>query len=190
VERTQRLGDGRPGCTTCGRPARAHYSIGWYRLCEACHQSGQRSRARWARRRVAPRCQICRRPFPGRGSTCSTVCGTIARRQLNYRHKAFVLAALGGRCVCEGPAGCWHPGPCPVTVAEALTVDHQHGDGGRIRRQRRDGSRMPAGATGQVAWSRYRRALALPDHGMRLLCFNCHQVSETARRRAHLGPAR
>jgi hypothetical protein len=72
---------------------------------------------------------------------------------------------------------------------DALTIDHLHRDGGRIRRQRMDGqlSRKDYGTAQN--WSRYRRALAVPDHGMRVLCFNCHQVDDMRHRRRHLGEA-
>jgi hypothetical protein len=74
-----------------------------------------------------------------------------------------------------------------VRLLDALTVDHQHRDGLHVRSRRADGS---LGARrGGTEWSRYRRALAVPNHGMQVLCFNCHNVQEITRSRRHLEAA-
>jgi hypothetical protein len=71
-----------------------------------------------------------------------------------------------------------------VSAIDVLTVDHTKRDGGSVRRVRRDGSFRARGATAN--WSRYQRALKLPDHGMVLRCFNCHFVAEFAYRRRQI----
>jgi hypothetical protein len=76
-----------------------------------------------------------------------------------------------------------------VRHVDALTVDHRHRDGARVRRLRRDGGMVLGGRDGSGQWSRYRRALMLPNHGMQLRCFNCHQISDNVIRRAHLAEA-
>jgi hypothetical protein len=171
--------EGVPACSACGRrPARPHHVVGWWRLCVQCHRVDVR---RHAKHRGLQRCTICGTPHLH--ATCSPRCSRLAKRQHARRQKGVVVAALGGCCTCPGTDGCWHVGACGVVLLDALTVDHQHGDGGRIRRQRRDGS---MGRSRTMNWSLYRRALALPEHGMRLLCFNCHHVVDIARRRVHL----
>jgi hypothetical protein len=95
------------------------------------------------------------------------------KQQLRARYKAEVLAALGGACACVG-TGCWHRGPCDVTDPDVLEVDHMQDNGGEIRSARPDGTRAWGGRT-VGRWSRYRRALRLANHGMQVLCSNCHR---------------
>jgi len=93
-------------------------------------------------------------------------------------HRATVLAALGNRCACPGIA-CFHPDPCPISQLELLEVDHTRNDGARVRRSIRSSR---ARSFGQNSWHRYARALQLPDHGMQLLCANCHRWVTVQRR--------
>jgi len=179
--------DGVPLCTRCGRcPAKPHHAVGFYRMCGRC--SGT-----MALRRVRGKdlkCVICGNTFqPPRAATCSTACATIAQRMTRRRHKVVIVAALGSVCGCSGGTDCWHAGACEVRHIDALTVDHTYRDGAHVRRRRRDGSMVMGGRDGSGQWSRYRRALMLPNHGMQLRCFNCHQVSDNRHRRSHLKSA-
>jgi hypothetical protein len=177
--------DGPPRCSECTRPARPHYAVGFYRQCVVCARRAQRNYARQKARgrRYWRVCCGCGRPADGQG-WCSTACGTAYKRQLYARNKAAVLAALGGRCTCTA-ADCWHGGRCGVSMPEVLTVEHEHGGGGSVRNRRPTGG-LRRGRGGSTAWARYRRALTMADHGMRLLCFNCHMRLTFTQRRAHL----
>jgi hypothetical protein len=148
--------------------------VGYYRQCLVCTEQQRR----YARRIVASggprkwyRCMGCGVPTAGHG-WCSAPCATNYKQRLRMRYKAEVLTALGGVCTCV-ETECCHIGPCRQCHPDVLTVDHTNEDGGLIRRRRRDGALKRPGA-GVLLWSRYRRALALPNHGMRLLCANCH----------------
>jgi hypothetical protein len=93
-----------------------------------------------------------------------------------------VVALLGGVCSC--PSCAWHAEPCVIgqtTETEPLlTVEHSKNDGAQHRRRLTPGPRYSG--TGQQ-WGRYLRVMAnIPDHGLRLLCFNCHMAAEWAKR--------
>src|SRR5215468_5783176 len=187
--------DEAPRCSKagCPRPAKRHYAVGWWRSCEHhIHYARQRRAREHAAGRPTWRGR-CRCGKPTRHNPyCSRACGTLYARQRATRIKAEVLAALGGRCTCTA-AACWHEDECGVVMPDVLTVEHTYGNGGAIRDARRTGERWRHGSGrrptgGYSAWARYRRALRLPDHGMRLLCFNCHMRLTFARRRAHFAP--
>jgi hypothetical protein len=179
-----------PLCTVCRiRAAQPHYAVGYYKQCESCRL--QRARARQRARAKGQlwweTCFVCGGPLrSSTTSACSTRCSTIYKQQLRARYKADVIGALGGACVCVG-AACWHHGPCGVSDPEVLEVDHIHDNGGEIRSARPDGTRAWRGRT-VSRWSRYRRALGIADHGMQLLCSNCHR-KVTYERQAAIGSA-
>jgi len=90
-----------------------------------------------------------------------------------------VLSALGHHCACPGAPACFHPDPCPISQPDLLEVDHIRNDGAHIRRTVRSTRHR---SLGQNSWSRYARALKTPDHGMQLLCANCHRWVTVQRR--------
>jgi len=177
-----------PLCTTCGiRSAQPHYAVAYYKQCERCRvQRGRaRERARAKNRLWWETCTGCGGTL--RSSTmayCSTACSTRYKQQLRARYRAEVFSALGGACVCVGIA-CWHEGPCGLSDPELLEVDHMHNNGAAIRRATRSGTWKP-NSQKVNSWSRYRRALQLADHGMQLLCSNCHRKVTSERRRDSL----
>jgi predicted nucleic acid-binding Zn ribbon protein len=166
-----------PVCTTCRRrSAEPHYAVGYYKQCERCRVQRARSRQRLKAKGELwwETCFVCGLML--RSSTtsfCSTRCSTGYKQELRRRYKAEVLKALGGACVCVG-TGCWHRGLCSVSDSELLEVDHMHNNGAAIRRATRGGTWKP-NSQKVNSWSRYRRALQLADHGMQLLCANCHR---------------
>jgi len=170
--------DGAPRCGACGlRPARRHHAAGWYAHCARCWGWRREAQPRWLAKGVPTPCQWCGVVAPRAGMRwCSAACQNAYTRDLRRRTKAEVLAALGGRCRCAG-VECWHVGPCPVTHEAALSIDHTARNGSEVRLRRRDGGRSRQGR-GSNIWSRYRRALRVADHGMRVLCMNCHWVDE------------
>jgi hypothetical protein len=171
-----------PLCSRCKRRSpRPHHAIGFYRQCDRCLSRNPGKYARRKARRAPERCRQCGVATVAGHGWCSTACASAWKRGSVARRKAVVVAALGGMCSCEG-LECYHEGPCGITALDVLTVDHVHQNGGAIRLQHRDGSRY-RGACNAMVWSRYYRALTVPDHGMRLLCHNCHNAA-TARWRA------
>jgi hypothetical protein len=178
--------DGVPACTQCGRrPARSHDAVGYYRTCTQCARLLRDGSTRWQATRRRRRCPGCHAEVAVPGRWCSNACQRSYARGRQAENKTAVLAALGGRCACPGVA-CWHTGACAVTAVDILTVHHLRGDGSRIR-----GARLRGGhAAGESArnWSRYRRALALADPGMELLCANCHALRTAQRRQERLLP--
>ena len=176
-----------PLCSRCKRrEARAHHAIGFYRQCARCLSYNPGKYARRKARRVAEHCRQCGIATVAT-SWCSAACATASKREARARRKAAVIRALGGMCSCEG-IDCYHEGRCGITAPDVLTVDHVDENGGMVRRLRRDGSVSPYNSTcSAVVWSRYSRALTVPNHGMRLLCHNCHNMHTqrcTVRRRA------
>jgi hypothetical protein len=172
-----------PSCTNCTRPAEPHYAVGYYKACKDCRVTRARARQRLkARGRIWwEKCSGCGGTL--RSSTtcfCSTACSTGYKRQVRQRYKAEVLNALGGACGCVGIT-CWHRGPCGISDPELLEVDHVHNNGAAIRRATRGGTWKP-NSQKVNSWSRYRRALQLTDHGMQLLCSNCHRKVTFERR--------
>ena len=169
-----------PLCSTCGiRPARPHFAVGFYKQCTPCHQhrAGKRTRAK--------HCAGCGTVLRRGTHFCSRSCNRRHYMARMMSVKATVLVALGGMCTCR-ELHCAHAGPCEITCPDALTVHHIHQDGGQIRNIKRDGtSKRFSGGLG--AWTRYRRALRLPDHGMRLLCHNCHHCQAARARRVNAG---
>ena len=163
-----------PLCTACFlRPARPHFAVGFWKLCEKC-----RLRKVQTERRPG-RC-ICGMPARVGSRWCSQECSNRYATLRLRKIKDKVLAALGGQCACM-ELNCTHSGTCTVRLPDALTVHHDNGDGGAIRTSQ-GGRRQQAG--GVSTWSRYGRALVLPDHGMRLLCHNCHHVYHYRLKRA------
>jgi len=168
-----------PRCTVCQiRPARQHHAVGFWNQCDRCNTNRRRASARWYARhgRLS---KSCRAPGCGERGTISGWCSTSCRQEYQVKqraaNKAAVIAALGGACACT-VIGCYHSGPCPVRLCEGLTVHHEHDDGHQIRNTTRTGQSASLRPRGPDAWSRYRRALKVPGHGMRLLCGTCHLV--------------
>jgi hypothetical protein len=153
-------------CQSCKlRWVRRHPLGGYYRTCATC---ARRHRKVYANRRQGPRTARADR-----------------RRQAGYRAelRAAVLAALGGACAC---AGCpTHSGACPVgrrpDTDRLLTVEHTRNNGAEHRRRLRDGG--PRTHLSAGFWGRYLRVIRHdPDHGMILLCRNCHAEAERRKR--------
>jgi len=174
-----------PLCTRCGRrPARPHFAVGYFRHCVGCNEkSVEKDRRRRRRLTIQYKCLICGIAVASTTRYCSPTCRRAHLRQLNSKAKADVLHALGGRCACQD-ANCWHVGPCTAHDHDVLTVDHTNRDGWEVRRRRQDGTIRRRNVT--YRWPRYRRALTSPDHGMQLLCYNCHHVNHNRFQRAHL----
>jgi len=65
--------------------------------------------------------------------------------------------------------------PCPIRALHLLEIDHTKGNGAFVRSALRPrGAKTYRGdAGGRLA--RYLRAIADPDHGMQVLCANCHR---------------
>lgn len=176
---------GAPLCSRCRRqPARPHYAAGWYKMCDPC-QRRTRSKPRYPSRN----CRTCRQPMPANPAErgyCSTRCKSIRNREWNRHVKGEVVAALGGHCQCalvdcgsgHGSAG------CAVDAMPLLCVEHSNNDGGHVRGVKKDGTRQGYRAGGGYLWVRYRRALAMPNHGMVLLCSNCNAQVEYNKREA------
>lgn len=158
-------------CSVCGiRYAKPHPLSGYYKTCGRCQN---RNRRYLNARPLRP----TRRP-PWNG----------------YRQKQrmLVIESLGAVCAC--PTCSTHPNaPCPVghlpETAHLLTVEHTKNNGAHHRRFRiREGSekRQRMGAP----WERYLRVIRTQtDHGLLLLCFNCHHNVEWKKRLSASGEA-
>jgi len=176
--------DGVPTCRRCKRqPAERHHVQGYWRQCTGCLARQRAANARQKLRRHSRRCLVCGVSCADAvRSWCSLRCQRAWGWTVRERQKAAVIAALGGMCGCAGSA-CWHTGRCGVAASDVLTVDHTKRDGGFVRRVKRDGSLQPRRSGGN-GWSRYKRALSNPEHGMELRCMNCHFAAEFAFRRS------
>ena len=134
--------------------------------CRGTRADGERGRGR-------PVCgdvpRLRWRPRLSTRSSCSTRCSTIYKQQLRAARQRSWRA---WRYVCVSGQ---HAGTAVrvVTDPEVLEVDHMRDNGGEVRctARRHAGVAWPH----RVAVSRYRRALQLADHGMQLLCSNCHR---------------
>src|SRR5439155_25650884 len=105
-----------------------------------------------------------------------------------------LLPLFGGPlCVkCGVRSGAPHPvagyyAHCPPLPEERESQSaHGFGDGGHQRTMRMDGTRRSRGSRtsgGRGFWSRYLRVVrTVADHGMVLLCFNCHMHEEKRKR--------
>jgi hypothetical protein len=185
-----------PYCTLCGlRPARPHHAVGFFKHCERCAAQRREAKARYEvrGRRTGKKCRApgCDTPAPGIAGTTRQWCSSKCRREYQVtqqaRNKTVVLAALGHTCGCL-EVNCYHCGPCEVTLSDGLTVHHAHEDGAKIRRATRTGVSTSPRQSSSGVWSRYRRALAVPNHGMRLLCGTCHLVHSVRSSRARRLP--
>jgi hypothetical protein len=155
-------------CTTCRRrPVRRHPIVGYYRMCTQC--SGYNAN-RPKQARGFTRCRQCGVAGPFRTPCCSAACARVLKAASRARDRAVVLAALGGKCSCSR-TDCGHgDSPCPEARAPVLEVEHTRNDGAAVRYK----LKSRRGATNDVN-ARYRRALSTADHGMQLLCANCHR---------------
>ena len=183
---------GAPTCAKCTRrSAQAHPIVGFYARCMTCRRQGNASQRTYAAKlaRVG-QCSICRMQPPGSNGQYCDGCKPDVRAAYR-RTRAKVMGVLGSICVCVA-VDCFHVGACPITAASGhehlLTVEHTLGDGGRQRSTKMDGTRRTARSRsmgGRGYWGRYLRAIqTVADHGMVLLCFNCHQHTERAKRAA------
>lgn len=172
-----------PVCSICRmRPARRHHAVGFWKQCERCNDNRRRGAARYHARHGVTRKQCragCGMPAVAPSGWCSGHCRREYQVSRQAANKAAVVAALGGVCGCT-ESDCYHSGPCEVRLLEGLTVHHKHDDGHYIRNATRSGKSASSRPRGAATWSRYRRALGIPHHGMQLLCGTCHYV-HTAR---------
>lgn len=169
------IGQHIPLCTSCRkRPARRHGVIGWYKSCEKC------------RERRTPQvhrlCGGCKQRPPSYARTvCSIECQRLVARRTRARAKAAVIAALGGACSCRNADCPSCAGNCAIAAGHLLDVEHTKNDGAHARRKLKGTGQHRRG--GAMTWTRYRRALQVNDHGMVLLCANCHRHVEHLKRR-------
>ena len=167
---------GEPICKRCQKnPARKHPTVGWYKLCQLCRDQSAPVK-RMGSTFNNPLCHCGRAKKPS-AAFCSSNCRQEAVKARWLAHKLFVIASLGGRCVCLQPTCPAHEGHCLIDSPILLTVEHTLRDGHKARHGHLSGRLSHV-----CPWSRYRRALAVPGHGMVLLCFNCHQWTEARRR--------
>lgn len=162
-----------PLCNMCfKRPARPHAVVGWYKRCEKCRDRPKRV----TKTNKSVLCH-CGSTKVGTELYCSAECRRLSVKERWTAQKIHVLSALGNKCSCTEstcPAHNDCNAACTITAQDLLTVEHTKSDGYLIR----------GGMNGSNnIWSRYKRALSVPDHGMILLCFNCHKWSESLRRR-------
>jgi hypothetical protein len=158
----------RPLCSRCGVHGVAVEPITgtFLKMCGRCLARGRKTEEK---RRRAGKLKSHKRSAAERNA---------ARRRVRDQ----VFAALGNRCGCTDPT-CWHgDAPCPVNHPDALTVDHMHGNGHRVRNYKRDGSRSKRALA--APWERYLRELRKPNHGLQPLCGTCHLIKSARERRA------
>jgi hypothetical protein len=181
----------RPICSACKlRPVRLHPVNGWWGTCNPCNDKRVRAHERYLAKNGGRNklCIFCRKPMPEEcysTMACTLDCANAHNREYMAKKREAVLAALGGKCSCtlEGCPSGHPPTGCPVTATPLLDVEHTKNDGWLIRQRRMNGSpRSRASGVGQPRWSMYQRSLRLPDHGMVLLCANCHRQAEHLKR--------